>query len=120
MNDQSAGWSPDSGDDAFDRHRLRSLLERALMDRARRAAERDRQKSPRRPLQQVLALAAALSLVLLIGLGFDAFLTSVQKVLRLIEADDAQRRDQTVPAPTDPMPAYVVPAEPPPATDTPR
>lgn len=120
MNDQSAGWSPDSGDDDFDRHRLRSSLERALMDRARRAAERDRQKGPRRPVQRTLALAAALLVVLLIGLGFDAFLTSVQRVLRMIDADEAQRQEQAVPDPTDPMPAYVVPAEPPPAADPPR
>jgi ferric-dicitrate binding protein FerR (iron transport regulator) len=116
MNDQSAGWSPDSGDDDFDGegHRLRSKLERTLMDRARRAAERDRQKAPRRPLQHAIALAAAVVLTLVIGLGFDAFLTSVQKVLRMLDEQEAQQQEQqqqeqVEPDPSDPMPAYVVP-----------
>ena len=117
MNDQSAGWSPDSGDDDYDGegHRLRSALERTLMDRARRAAEQDRQKGPRRPLQHAIALAAALLLVLVIGLGFDAFLTSVQKVMRMLDAEEArqkqQQQEQVAPDPTEPMPAYVVPEE---------
>lgn len=115
MNDQSAGWSPDSGDDDFDQRRLRSSVERALMDRARNAAERDRQKGPRRWLERALALAAALVLVTVIGLGFDAFLTSVQKVMRMLDEQDAKQKQeqaQPQPQPTDPMPAYVVPSEP--------
>jgi hypothetical protein len=116
MNDQSAGWSPDSGDDDYDGegHRLRSRLERTLMDRARRAAERDRQKGPRRPLQHAVALAAAVVLTLVIGLGFDAFLTSVQKVLRMLDEQEAlqkQQQEQVQPDPSEPMPAYVVPGE---------
>ncbi|HXW09427.1 MAG TPA: hypothetical protein VD737_02335 [Steroidobacteraceae bacterium] len=116
MNDQSAGWSPDSGDDDYDGegHRLRSRLERTLMDRARRAAERDRQKGPRRPLQHAIALAAAVVLTLVIGLGFDAFLTSVQKVLRMLDEQEAlqkQQQEQVQPDPSEPIPAYVVPGE---------
>ena len=116
MNDQSAGWSPDSGDDDYDGegHRLRSRLERTLMDRARRAAERDRQKGPRRPLQHAIALAAAVVLTLVIGLGFDAFLTSVQKVLRMLDEQEArqkQQQEQVQPDPSEPMPAYVVPGD---------
>lgn len=116
MNDQSAGWSPDSGDDDYDGegHRLRSRLERTLMDRARREAERDRQKGPRRPLQHVIALAAAVVLTLVIGLGFDAFLTSVQKVLRMLDEQEArqkQQQEQVQPDPSEPIPAYVVPAD---------
>ena len=116
MNDQSAGWSPDSGDDDFDGegHRLRSRLERTLMYRARRAAERDRQKGPRRPLQHAIALAAAVVLTLVIGLGFDAFLTSVQKVLRMLDEQEArqkQQQEQVQPDPSEPIPAYVVPGD---------
>lgn len=116
MNDQSAGWSPDSGDDDYDGegHRLRSRLERTLMDRARRAAERDRQKGPRRPLQHAIALAAAVVLTLVIGLGFDAFLTSVQKVLRMLDEQEArqkQQQEQVQPDPSEPIPAYVVPGD---------
>ena len=116
MNDQSAGWSPDSGDDDYDGegHRLRSRLERTLMDRARRAAERDRQKGPRRPVQHAIALAAAVVLTLVIGLGFDAFLTSVQKVLRMLDEQEArqkQQQEQVQPDPSEPIPAYVVPGD---------
>jgi hypothetical protein len=114
MNDQSAGWSPDSGDDDDDGegHRLRSALERKLMDRARLAAERDRQKGPRPVLQHAIALAAAVALVLLIGLGFDAFPTSVQKVMRMLDEEEArqkQQQEQVQRDPSEPMPAYVVP-----------
>ena len=118
MNDQSAGWSPDSGDDDYDGegHRLRSRLERTLMDRARRAAERDRQKGPRRPLQHAVAWTAAVVLTLVIGLGFDAFLTSVQKVLRMLDEQEArqkqrQEQEQVQPDPAKPIPAYVVPGD---------
>lgn len=112
MNDQSAGWSPDSGDDEYDGegHRMRSALERTLMERARRAAEQDRQKRPRPWLQHAVALVAAVVLVLVIGLGFDAFLTSVQKVMRMLDAEEArQKQEQPAPDPSEPIPAYVVP-----------
>jgi ferric-dicitrate binding protein FerR (iron transport regulator) len=121
MNDQSAGWSPDSGDDDEDGegYRLRSTLERTLMDRARRAAERDRERGPRRWLQHSLALAAALALVLVIALGFDAFLTSMQKVMRILDENEAKSQQaQPQPDPAEPIPAYVVPAEPAPTGDT--
>ena len=116
MNDQSAGWSPDSGDDDDpDDRRLRSVLERTLMDRARQAAERDRQKGPRRFVQHAVALAAALVLVVVIMLGFDAFLTSVQKLMDMVEDEGDQTRSQPAkPDPAQPIPAYVVPAEEPP------
>ncbi len=120
MNDQSAGWSPDSGDDDDDGdRRLRSALQRTLMDRARLAAERDGQKGPRRLVQNSIALAAALLLVGVIMLGFDTFLTSVQKIMRMMDADTPQ--PQAEPAPPDtaePMPAYVVPPEPSPGDAT--
>lgn len=114
MNDQSAGWSPDSGDDDdADDRRLRSVLERTLMDRARRAAERDRQKGPRRLVQHAIALAAALVLVITIMLGFDAFLTSMQKLMRMLgeEGSGQTQAQPAAPDPADPIPAYVVPPE---------
>jgi hypothetical protein len=114
MNDQSAGWSPDSDDDDYDGEdrRLRSALERQLMDRARRAAEQDRQRRPRPWLQHAVALVAALVLVLVIALGFDAFLTSVQKVMRMLDAEEArQKQEQAAPDPSEPIPAYVVPED---------
>lgn len=119
MNDTSAGWSPGSDDEDDDEgaRRLRSTVERTLMDRARTAAERDRQKAPRRYGQHALAMSAALVLVLVIALGFDAFLTSVQRVLRMVgEEERRQEQEQAEPArdPADPMPAYAVPEDEPP------
>ena len=115
MNDQSSGWSPDSGDDDYENRRLRSSIERTLMDRARRAAERDQQKGPRRLLQHSIALVLAIGLVLVIALGFDAFLTSMQKVMRMLDEEEArQKQEQAEPQPArpeDPMPAYVVPED---------
>jgi hypothetical protein len=113
MTDQSARRPPDSGDerDAEDR-RSNSSLERTLMERARLAAERDRQKGPRRTLQHVVALAAAVVLVLTIAFGFDAFLTSMQKVMRMLDEEEAkQRQEQAAPKPDEPIPAYVVPQD---------
>jgi|OpeIllAssembly_1097287.scaffolds.fasta_scaffold372922_2 cytochrome c-type biogenesis protein CcmH/NrfG len=113
MNDQSAGWSPDSDDEGdAEERRQRRFVERQLMDRARRAAEHDHQERPSRLLQHVIALAAALGLVLVITLGFDAFLTSMQKVMRMIDAEEQrQQQEEATPNPEDPMPAYVVPAD---------
>lgn len=123
MNDTSSGWSPDSNDDDDDDRPLRYDIERSLMDRARRAAERDHQRGPRRYVQKAIAFLAALAIVLLLGLGFNAFLTSMQKLSRMFdEADKRQQQQQAQPPqkpaepdPTAPMPAYVVPSEPAPA-----
>lgn len=113
MNDQSTGWPSDSGDgDDGEHRRQRTLLERQLMDRALRAAERDRQKGPRRTVQHAIALAAALGLVLIVALGFDAFLTSMQKVMRILDAEEQkQQQEQAAPKPDDPIPAYAVPSD---------
>lgn len=79
----------------------RTVLQRALMDRARAQAERDQEKPPKHLLPRVVAGALALSVVLVVLLGFNAFLTSMQKVLELeVTAPPA--------APTEPMPAYAV------------
>jgi hypothetical protein len=120
MNDTSSGWSPDFNDDDDDDRPLRSDIERSLMDRARRAAERDHQRGPRRYVQHAIAFVAALGIVLLIGLGFDAFLTSMQKLTHMFDEADKQQQQQqqqrqpakpAQPDPTSPMPAYVVPSE---------
>jgi len=83
----------------------RAVLQRALMDRARAQAERDQVKPPQHVLPRVIAAALALGVVLIVMLGFDAFLTSMQKVLGL---------EVTAPPPaaTEPMPAYVVAEQP--------
>ena len=96
MNDQSAGWSPDSGDDDYDGegHRLRSALERTLMDRARRAAERTGRKARDARCSTRSRSPRPLVLMLVIGLGFDAFLTSVQKVMRMLDEEEARQKQQ--------------------------
>jgi hypothetical protein len=116
MNDQTSGGLHGPGeDDEPDDRDLRNSVERTLMERARRAAERDRQKGPRRTLQHALALTAAVSLVLVLTLGFDAFLTSMQRVMRMLDEEEARQKQQQVeqqqPAPSEPMPAYVVPTD---------
>ena len=113
MNDQSSGWSPDFNDDEDgDDRPLRSDIERTLMDRARRAAERDREKGPRRYVQHVIALLVALTVVTVIALGFDTFITAMQKIMRTTAGgDNAPQVTQPAkaPDPAEPMPAYVVP-----------
>lgn len=80
-------------------------------------AERDREPAARRWLQHAIALAAALVLVGIVMLGFDAFLTAMQKYMEAEVVDPA-----AAPA-TAPMPAYVVPGAvnpPPPEGPDPR
>jgi hypothetical protein len=79
----------------------RAVVQRALMDRARALAERDHEKPPKHLLPRVIAAALAAGVVLLVLLGFNAFLTSMQKVLGL-------EVTAPPPAPTEPMPAYAV------------
>ncbi|HVN43198.1 MAG TPA: hypothetical protein VMT50_10470 [Steroidobacteraceae bacterium] len=81
-------------------------LQRALMDRARSHAERDAVKPPRRTIIQVVGFALALVVVLTIAFGFDAFLSSMQRVMHIYDQQDkadAYREAQA------PMPAFVVP-----------
>lgn len=92
------------------------------MERARVQAERDREPAARRWLQHAIALAAALVLVGIVMLGFDAFLTAMQKYMEAEVVDPAPAPAQApAPAPplTAPMPAYVVPGavSPPPPED---
>lgn len=91
----------------------RDVLQRVLMDRARAQAERDKEKPPRRVAPRLIAVVLASFVVTVVMLGFDAFLTSVQKVLEIQPAEP-------VPDPSEPIPAYAVAEEPPAATETGR
>lgn len=88
----------------------RDVLQRVLMDRARAQAERDKEKPPRRVTPRVIAGVLAVLVVLVVMSGFDAFLTSVQKVLEI-------QATEPVPDPSAPIPAYAVAAEPPTAAE---
>ena len=81
----------------------RAAVERALMDRARALAAHQPEK-PRRLLQHSLALVAAILIVGVVLLGFNAFLVAMQRYM------DTEAVEP-VPAATDPMPAYAVQPE---------
>jgi len=94
------------------------------MDRFRAQADRPPEERPRRFVQHAIALALALALVLTVLVGFDKFLTSMQKFM---EIEIEERAPQAAPAegaePEQAMPAFVVPSEvspPPPADPDPR
>jgi len=76
-------------------------VERALMDQFRERALRVPEKPPGQALQRLIALAVSLALAAAMLLGFDTFLTAVQKFMDVEVVDP-------VPAATDPMPAFVV------------
>jgi predicted metalloprotease len=127
MNDQYRGDLPEQPDDDPDgqRRELAASLQRKLMERARIAAERDSVKPPSRLLQHSLALLAALVVVFVVVFGFNAFLTSMQKVMRMLDEQEQQQQQQEEQRQqelerqrkekqkqaTEPMPAYVVPPE---------
>ena len=79
----------------------KATVERALMDRFRDRALREPEKPPRQRLQRLIALVLSLALVAVMLLGFDTFLTAVQKFMEIEVVDPA-------PPVTDPMPAFVV------------
>lgn len=83
-------------------------VKRVLMDRARRHAERDALPSERPALPRVVGFLLALLVMLVLLLAFDRFLASMQRFLDLPVVDPE-------PATTEPMPAFVVPDEQPPA-----
>ena len=85
----------------------RTAAQRALMDRARASAERDKVRAPTRLAPRVVAAVLAVLVVFVVLLGFDVFLTAVQKVLEIQSAEPE-------PSPAEPIPAYVVPEPPPP------
>jgi hypothetical protein len=80
-------------------------VQRVLMDRAQRLAERAQVPDERPLLPRLAGLGLALLVVVILLFAFDRFLASMQRFLGLPVTDP-------VPPPTEPMPAYVVPAEP--------
>jgi hypothetical protein len=79
----------------------KAAVERALMDRFRDRASREPEQPPPPTLPRLIAFALSLALVAAMLLGFDTFLTAVQRFMDVKVVDP-------VPAATDPMPAFVV------------
>lgn len=95
----------------------RAAVQRLLMDRARSQAGRELER-PRDWLRHGLALLAALLLVGVVLMGFDAFLTAMQKFMEAQAVDPAPAVEQA-----QPIQAYAVEDEvspPPPADPGPR
>jgi hypothetical protein len=89
-------------------------VQRALMDRARRSAERDNQRTQRPILPRLVGVALALVVSVVVLFAFDRFLASMQRFLALPVVDPLPAATEPVvtePPVTDPMPAYVVPEE---------
>jgi hypothetical protein len=79
--------------------------ERALMDRARLNAELDHDK-PRRPVWvTVIGVLLAISVVAIVGRGFDAFLGGFQRLLERMAQQEAEAEIRK------PQPIFVVPEE---------
>jgi hypothetical protein len=105
--------NPAAFDDDEDRRRHAQSLQRAFMDRARRAVEHDEQAPRVRSVwHRVVAVVAALVLTGTIVFVFDAFLGSMQKVMHMIDQQAEQEKQQEIERKKkEPMPAYVVPSE---------
>lgn len=88
-------------------------MQRVLMDRARAQAARAREKPARRPMQTVMSIVFALVVVLMIGGAVNAFLSAMQRSMRVMDeqekAEEAKREEERRKAP---IPAYVVPETP--------
>jgi hypothetical protein len=80
-------------------------VQRVLMDRARRQAERHGERLERPLLPRLVGFGLALLVVLVVLFAFDRFLASMQRFLSLPVTDPP-------PSVTEPLPAYVVPSEP--------
>ena len=112
MSEQGSGGPTvlEDGDRDDERRNMASPVQRAFMDRARRAVERDQEKPPRRLGQHLLALVAAFGLTFGIVYVFDAFLTAMQKVMGLMdEQEERQKQEEAERKKKEPIPAYVVP-----------
>jgi len=97
-------------------------VQRALMDRARRLAERDQVAEERPLLPRLVGIGLALLVVVIVLFAFDRFLASMQRFLALPIVDPEPTTSvpapEVAPAPaTESMPAYVVPVEPETATE---
>jgi hypothetical protein len=77
-------------------------VQRVLMDRAKRMAERDQQPHERPLLPRLVGIGLALVVVVVVLFAFDRFLASMQRFLGLPVVDPE-------PSVTEPLPAYVVP-----------
>ena len=109
MNDESSGWPPEFEDDDAGKQRAQSL-QRAFMERARRAVELENAPVPRRVGHQIAGLVVALALTFTIVFVFDAFLTSMQKVMRMMDQqEERQKQEEIERKKKEPIPAYVVP-----------
>jgi len=112
MNDQGSGRPPEFEDGDDDDKRRVQGVQRAFMDRARRAVEHEQAPTPRRVGHRVVAFLAALALTFGIVFVFDAFLSSMQKVMRTIdEQEERQQQEAIERKKKEPIPAYVVPAD---------
>jgi ferric-dicitrate binding protein FerR (iron transport regulator) len=113
MNDLSLGRPPEEEQDSHADARAGSAqpsLQRAFMDRARRAVEREHEQPPRRLGLHLVALVAAFGLTFGIVYVFDAFLTGMQKVMRMMdEQEERQQQEEAERKKKEPIPAYVVP-----------
>ncbi|HSQ70087.1 MAG TPA: hypothetical protein VLM41_08370 [Steroidobacteraceae bacterium] len=76
--------------------------ERAVMDVVRRQIERDAEPQPRRTWQHLAALGVALLVSGTLFLGFDLFLTAMQKFMAIEPAEQ-------VAEPVGPVPVFAVP-----------
>ena len=112
MRDQGSGRPPEfeAGDDE-DKRRAEGV-QRAFMDRARRAVEQEHAPTPRPVGHRVVAFVAAIALTFGIVFVFDAFLSSMQKVMRMFdEQEERQRQEEIERKKKEPIPAYVVPSD---------
>ena len=80
-------------------------VQRVLMDRARRLAERDQESVERPLLPRLVGVVLALVVVVIVLFAFDRFLASMQRFLALPVTDPE-------PSVTEPLPAYAVPEQP--------
>jgi ferric-dicitrate binding protein FerR (iron transport regulator) len=112
MNDQGSGRSPEFEDGDDEEKRRVQAVQRAFMDRARRAVEHEQAPTPRRVGHRVVALVVALALTFGIVFAFDAFLSNMQKVMHMLdEQEERQRQEEIERKKREPIPAYVVPAD---------
>jgi flagellar biosynthesis/type III secretory pathway M-ring protein FliF/YscJ len=114
MNEPSGGLPPDFEDRAGGP--APSTLQRAFMDRARRAVEREQEQGPSRLGRNVIAMLAAVGLALTMFLAFDAFLGGMQRVMHRLEQQEQeqlqkQQQEEAERRKKEPMPAYVVPGD---------
>jgi hypothetical protein len=114
MNEPSGGIPPDFEDRAGGA--APSTLQRAFMDRARRAVEREQEQGPSRLGRNVIAMLAAVGLALTMFLAFDAFLGGMQRVMHRLEQQEQeqlqkQQQEEAERRKKEPMPAYVVPGD---------